>query len=214
MRAEEGLSVREISLQVGAAKSTCSVWVRDIELSDEQKRERDRRAGEALALGATRRSQYWADKRVAYREEGRSLAQRGDWLHVAGCMLYWGEGTKHRYRASLANSDPELLSLYIRFLRECYGVSDDRMRLQVQVYEDLNIKEVEDFWLATLELPRAALTKTISLRSRASSQRYATLRPLPYGTCRLTALRSVALVQSIYGALLEYIDTPQLNFPM
>ena len=36
LRKEEGLSLKEIAEKVGVAKSSVSLWVRDIELSDEQ----------------------------------------------------------------------------------------------------------------------------------------------------------------------------------
>lgn len=48
------------------------------------------------------------------------MAAERDWLHVAGCMLYWGEGNKGKNDLAITNSDPDLLRLFLRFLRECY----------------------------------------------------------------------------------------------
>lgn len=42
LRQEQGLSVNQICKQLGVAKSSVSVWVRDIQLTEEQKAELER----------------------------------------------------------------------------------------------------------------------------------------------------------------------------
>jgi len=63
-------------------------------------------------------------------------------------------------------------------------------------------REIEDFWLATAELPRSRLAKsTVNTYSRASKR--TRINRLPYGTCRVTFYSTWA-VQHIYGAIQEY----------
>src|SRR6058998_884808 len=91
MRREQGRSIKEIAGLLGVSKSSVSLWVRDIELSDEQHaalqarnglHERQRIARASMAANARAR-------RAAAQEEGgrraRSLGRR----YVGGCMLYW-----------------------------------------------------------------------------------------------------------------------------
>jgi hypothetical protein len=126
-------------------------------------------------------------------------------------MLYWAEGSKHRNTAILTNSDPDLLNVFVRFLRQCYGVPDEKLALSVNCHlgNGLELGEIEAWWLDRLELPRRCIkTATVNRPSSASSARRGHV--LPYGTARVCAY-SVCVVQSIYGAIQEYagIERPE-----
>jgi hypothetical protein len=62
------------------------------------------------------------------------MAQRGDPLHQMGCMLYWAEGSRSRNQLAFTNADPEMVDLFVHFLRRCYGVDDERIGLRVNVH--------------------------------------------------------------------------------
>src|SRR5207247_9993027 len=63
-------------------------------------------------------------------------------------------------------------------------------------------REVEDFWLSTLALPRTQLRKsTINRYSKYSQKKRR--NKLPYGTCRVVVC-DTALVQNLYGVIQEY----------
>ena len=51
-----------------------------------------------------------------------------------GCMLYWGEGSKKRNSVQFTNSDADMLELFLRFLRQCYGVLDERVAFSVNCF--------------------------------------------------------------------------------
>jgi hypothetical protein len=141
----------------------------------------------------------------AYQQEGRERARRGDPIHMAGCMLYWAEGSKQRNRLTFANSDVEMVRFFSRFLMECLGVAptDCRVRLNVYTNNGLPLKEIERHWLRALELPRSCL-RGHSLNSYPTSSSGKRRRKLPYGVCSLTVARSTHIVQHIYGAIQEY----------
>lgn len=125
LRGEEGLSMKDIARFIGVSLSSVSLWVRDIDLDDVQhaslRCRAARRRGEATAARAR------AVRREA-QERGREQARRSDPLHMAGVMLFWAEGDKQRNSVRLANSDPDLLRLFVAFLRHCYGAEVDRTR--------------------------------------------------------------------------------------
>ncbi|MGH3132336.1 MAG: hypothetical protein ACRDNY_01085, partial [Gaiellaceae bacterium] len=89
----EGRSVKEIAKMVGASQSSVSVWVRDVIVDEPQ---RQALVARARTRRNQSRSEYFRARRQPFQEEGRILARRGDPLHVAGCMLYWAEGSKSR----------------------------------------------------------------------------------------------------------------------
>ena len=118
-------------------------------------------------------------------------------------MLYWAEGGKDRNVVRFTNSDAEMVRVFLRFLRQCYGVTDGRVTPAINCYVNngLELGEIEDWWLETLELPRSSLRRShigTPRRSRGASRSV-----LVHGTARVTVC-STALAQSIYGGIQEY----------
>jgi AcrR family transcriptional regulator len=209
----DGLSVREIERRVGVSRSSVSLWVRDIELTVEQRAELaawNGRHPRQLAGAQRLRASYRAI-RVGYQEEGRALARRGDPAFAAGCMLYWAEGGKRRNAALLTNSDPEVLRFFVAFLRRYFDVTDDELSVYCNLFADHLPRqgEVEQFWLDTLELPRSSLRKSqVNVYSKYSQKKRC--NKLPYGTSRVVVHRT-RVVQAIYGAIQEIggFDRPE-----
>jgi len=126
-------------------------------------------------------------------------------------MLYWAEGDKGRQAVRISNSDPALLRLFVWFLRECYGAEVRRLSVSCNLFADHidRQREIEDFWLRTLGLPRSCLRKSIvNVYSKYSQKKRK--NKLPYGTCKVV-YNDTATVQSIYGAIQEYagFDRPE-----
>lgn len=201
----EGASLGTIHAALPVAKSTISVWVRDIPLDDEH-RQALARANPAVngrQVGQRAWSRIRRGERLRAQEHGRALARGGDTLHCAGCMLYWGEGSKSRNGVAFTNADPDMVRLFLRFLRESYRVNDDAIGLRINCHlgNGLTLAEIEQWWLTTLGLPSSCLrTSTVNRASRSSK---GVRRPLVHGTAQLR-VGSTWTVQSIYGAIQEY----------
>jgi hypothetical protein len=196
--------VREIERRVGVARSSVSNWVRDVELTAEQRetlRRRPRRPG----------SDRFRRRRGEYQDDGRSVARRGELSHGIGCMLFWAEGSRSVNSVKVTNSDPALLRLFALFLRHYFDVPDQKFRVWCNLFADHAERQqaVEQFWLDQLDLPRTCLTKSaVNIYSRYSKR----LRQntLPYGTCRIR-VHDVRIAQHLYGAIQEYggFDRPE-----
>ncbi|TML20625.1 MAG: hypothetical protein E6G32_09330 [Actinobacteria bacterium] len=206
MRTDDGLSIKTIAQRLCVSTSSVSLWVRDIELTDTQKAALleqnpayNRQLNGWTVMAARRRS-----ARLQAQEVGRVLARRREPLHVAGCMLYWAEGDKGRNQVRLSNSDPELLRLFVSFLRTYFDLGDHEIRLTCHLFADHIEKQrdIERFWLDLLGLPEANLLKSVvNVYSRHSKRKR--LNMLPYGTARVVVNRT-SVLQSIYGAIQEY----------
>lgn len=130
------------------------------------------------------------------------LAANGDPLFVTGCMPYWAEGAKGRNQVKFANSDPEMVRLFVRFLRTYWNV-DDTIRVTCNLFADHleRQREIEDFWLKTAGVSRTSLCKsTVNVYSKYSQKKRQ--NRLPYGTCRITVSRT-RIVRGIYGGIQE-----------
>jgi Homeodomain-like domain len=212
LRRDEGRSIKEIAALLRVSPSSVSRWTADIALSPgfaEALRQRNPAINGRLN-GSRGKSVARRDARMAEQQRGRELARHPTRLHLAGCMLYWAEGSKDRNTVKLTNSDPDLLALFVRFLRECYAVAPHRMALSINCHlnNGLELGEIEAWWLHRLGLPAASLRKaTVNAPSRASRWRR---NVLIYGTARVSVY-STAIVQSIYGAIQHYagIDRPE-----
>lgn len=200
------MSIKEIARLLAVSRSSVSVWVRDIELTEAQHealRQRNPIYNQQLAAHAATAAKRRGE-RQGYQAHGRALARQGNALFAAGCMLFWAEGSKARNTLQFSNSDPEMMRLFIRFLRTFFDVGDERFRARCNLFADhlAQQEEVEEFWLRQLGLPRSCLTKSTINRYSKSSQRKR-VRMLPYGTCCLS-VHSTRIVQSLYGAIQEY----------
>jgi hypothetical protein len=95
--------------------------------------------------------------------------------------------------------------LFLRFLRECFGLGPEDLTLRLNVYtgNGLTVRQIEDQWLTVLDLPRTCLRKHY-LNKRPAPYSGRKNGKLPYGVCCLSVLRSTWLVQHIYGGIHVY----------
>ena len=213
LRAEQGLPIKEIARVVGVSVGSVSTWVRDVPLTPAQEAALDARnpVRNRQRRGTVNNSRRCRDTRQEAQTHGRELARRGGPGFIAGCMLYWAEGAKNRNNVTFTNSNVDLVECFVRFLRECYDVADERVAFSVNCFlgNGLTVDEIHAWWLARLRLPVTCLRKPAINRASSASKRLKG-NILPYGTARI-AVHSTFIVQSIYGAIQEYagIDRPE-----
>lgn len=203
LRAKEGLSVKQIAKRLKASQGSVSIWVRDVELTDEQKYTLHLNRG---IKAADRRSETYRQRRMVYQQEGRERAREKDSLHLAGCMLYWAEGSKGKNTLGFSNADPNMIKFFWGFLRECFGVTADQLDVRLAYYTDNGItaEEIHQYWLALLNIPTHCLGKPVADNLPVSSQRKQGKRKtLPFGTCTLR-VNNTRILQQIFGAIQEY----------
>ncbi len=82
-----------------------------------------------------------------------NLSEKQKILKIAGVMLYWGEGSKKGSSVALANSDPKMVIIFLKFLREICGVDEKRLRIGLHHYRDHNVKRLLAFWSRTTKIP-------------------------------------------------------------
>jgi predicted transcriptional regulator len=208
----EGRSVKEIVVMLGVAKSSVSVWVRDIKLTDEQKTELHQRRGQfgERNHGSRVNREQGLETRLAFQRAGRERARENRPLHLAGCMLYWAEGAKGRNGVYFVNSDPNMIVFFMRFLRDEFHVENDSVavRIHCHTHDEQEIKRIEKYWCDLLGLPITAVKKTYVKDSNSTR-----LNRLQNGVCDIRVHRT-EIVQHIFGAIQEYagFDNPAWLF--
>lgn len=204
---EQGLAITKIASELGVSKASVSVWVRGIILSQDQldKLHSTCNRYKNALLGAKIKREIGISNRLKFQTSGREKAKELNWLHVAGCMLYWGEGAKTRNCCKISNSDPCLLLLFIKFLYQCYDVTSDQIKVTIYAHTTVNsIEHIELYWQKILNLPRSCFYKSVQNKTSIASKNKKPKDSLPYGTVHLSVKSSTKIVQSIFGAIQEY----------
>ncbi|MEI8350614.1 MAG: hypothetical protein WCI77_10750 [Candidatus Omnitrophota bacterium] len=80
-------------------------------------------------------------------------------LKIAGIMLYWAEGTFVGNTVDFTNSNPEMVKIYIKFLREVCGVKEERLRVYLYAYPHHNIEELKAYWQSITKIPLSRFTQ-------------------------------------------------------
>lgn len=89
-----------------------------------------------------------------------NLLPKEENLRIAGIMLYWGEGTKSGNSVVFTNSDPDMVILFLRFLRVICGIDEGRLRLLLHLYSDQNEEDMKLFWSKATNIPLDQFSKT------------------------------------------------------
>lgn len=197
----EGFSMNEIALRLDVSKSSVSLWTRDVELPSNCKgRLGKKRTVQEYANNGKGAARVAREKRQTYQDSGAERFIAGDKLFMMGCMLYWCEGQKSKNAICFSNADPDVISVFIRFLRDSMAVAEEKIKLRIHAYLNNGIlqSEIEEFWLKTAGLSRVALHKgTYDVYSRSSARKK---RNLLYGTAHITVCSTVKL-HEIYGGI-------------
>lgn len=82
-----------------------------------------------------------------------NLSHRDELLKVAGVMLYWGEGTKSRGTVALSNSNPMIIKIFLKFLRNICGIDNSRLHATIHYYEDQDLSTLLNFWSEKTLIP-------------------------------------------------------------
>lgn len=76
-------------------------------------------------------------------------------LFALAIGLYMGEGTRNGiHEVALANTNPNVLKIFIRFMIEICGVQRDKLRLKLNVYDDCDVEEAINWWCNQVNLKK------------------------------------------------------------
>lgn len=151
-------TLQEIATELGVAKSSVSLWVRDVDFVP---RPRLNRNYGARAHRPHRQRARKLDEIARLDAEGRerleSLSRRE--ALVAGVALYAGEGSKTDGCVSMANTNAELLAFFCRWLREFFEVDEGRLRGRIYLHQGLDVVAATEYWSTVTDVPVAQFGK-------------------------------------------------------
>ena len=192
---KSGLSYSEIKKSINASKSTLSKWLKDIELTDEQKK----RLSKLQATGYLGAKTIQARSK-AHHDEIKATAKKevsflvNNPLFISGLMLYWAEGDRRSGQVEFSNSDPEMIRLMMKWFREFCNIPETKFRIGLFVHS-LHIKEnYLEFWSRVTSLPISQFNKPYIKTTIFSNKK----NKLYEGTC-VIKIHSKDLFSKILG---------------
>lgn len=89
------------------------------------------------------------------------FSRQEELLCMAGTMLYWGEGFQSVEASGVdfSNSKPEMVLLFLNFLRTICGVQESKLRAYLYCYSNQNSGELIEFWSKRTKIPKKQFTK-------------------------------------------------------
>jgi hypothetical protein len=190
LRLDHGLGYASIAKILPVAKSTLGVWLKDYPLNEdriEELRSKNLKNNEAkierFRNTMRKKKEDRADALYSeYSEKMRDLSPKD--FFAAGLMLYIAEGSKTSdYRIALTNTDPRVIKFFVKWLNEFFGVKLDDIKVQLHLYENMNIDEEISFWVKTLGVNTDQLYKSYISKLKPSSFSYR--ESFRHGTCKV-----------------------------
>lgn len=180
----QGSSLPEISEQLNIPKTTVFRYVQGVEILPEFLTEW------SIKRGGSRKRKLLKETRAF--EEGKRLVKKlsNKEKILFLCALYWAEGNKKGF--DLSNTDPALIKVYVNGLREVFGISNDRIRVSLRLYEDLDKEKCLSFWSQIVNIPKEKFIGVNTLLGKKKGK-------LEYGMCRIRILKGGDLLKKVNG---------------
>lgn len=199
----QGKTYTEIQKIIPVCKSSLSYWLRNIELTSEQ-RERIQYKNQLIKKSFIEYNELKkreAEKRRnnikdAAKKEINKISQRE--LKLLGIALYWAKGSKgsRSGTAVFSNSDPFMIVLMMHWFRKICCVPELKFRSSFQAYNSQNIEEIKAYWSKLTDIPQGQFIAPSLRTSMTSKGKRGNI--LPYGTLRIQIADS-ALLMKILG---------------
>ena len=90
-------------------------------------------------------------------------------LFHLGIGLYIGEGTKNKQQVRLANTDPQVIRAFLRFLREICGVEEKKISAWLNIFDDVDLEEAQAYWRQVTGLPQSQFYKPFVRANRGGN---------------------------------------------
>ncbi len=190
-RRSKGNSIPEISQALSIPKTTVYRYAKDVKV-----------IAKYLKVLRGRKTGGSRNRMIRLQEEAlrkgveivQELSKKEKILFL--CAIYWAEGNKKEL--ILTNTDPEIIRMFTNGLRELFGVSDDRIKVSIRIYSDLNQNDCLNFWSAVTKIPKEKFYKTYVLEGKKIGK-------LKYGMCRVRISKGSSLLKQIQGINLAFV---------
>jgi hypothetical protein len=151
----QSCTLNEIAHELGVSKASVSVWVRDVEFTP-----RPRTGGHPAGPTHPLRVKKQAEVERCHQEAIEFIGEVSDRDRLMYALaLYAGEGAKGGDKILFANSDPDLVRVFLGWFRHQFELDESRLRMRLYLHEDLDLDCALAFWKDVTNIPISQFQK-------------------------------------------------------
>lgn len=150
---KEGFSYSYISKKMFVAKSTLSLWLRNIEFAHNLQTQEIISSTRSRGIEMKRVDKIMSYQSAALHAEKQmgKISERD--MHMLGLGIYIGEGSKTNNFVRVVNSDSKIIRFMIGWLKTSFGLTNSNFKVRIHMYPDNDEREVVKYWKKELKLP-------------------------------------------------------------
>jgi len=210
----QGRTYREILMDVQVAKSTLSLWLREVGLSKSQKQRITQKRLRAGLRGAMVKKQQRIDStniiKASAKRDVKHISKRELWL--IGVALYWAEGDKEKTwsKSSMlrfGNSDPNMVKVYIKWLLSILSVDRSQINFRIALHTNNKhrLLEIEKYWLNVTGFSKKYFQRVTYKKHNPKTNRK-NIEANYFGLLNVNVKRSTALNRKVAGWVEGIVD--------
>lgn len=196
---KQGHTYKEILTRVPVAKSSLSLWLKDLPLTKAEKASlKDRKNsqithGRIKAAGILRTKRLQREKIQFIEAKNIFTKYKNQPLFHTGIALYWAEGGKRTDQWQFMNSDFEMQNIMLLWLEKFIGINRDDVRFRLYIHKPYIQEQNDIWWSKMLQVNHAQFLKTIVKPTNLGIKK----RPNYKGCLRIEVCSSKALLNQM-----------------
>ncbi len=203
---KEGKTYSEILEVVPVAKSTLSIWLREVGMAKAQKQRFTKiKRLASLRGGQAKKKQRIERQNKIFLESRSKIKSISEYeLFLIGICLYWAEGTKEKEyhpgsQTALSNMDPKIIITFLKWLEKICKIPKNMIGFEMTLHKThrKRLNEVKRFWSKTTGFPIRNFSKVYFKRNRIKKTNRKNTEEKYYGVLKIKIRRSSDLVRRI-----------------
>ena len=206
---KRGMSYSEIENRTHVPKSTLSYWLKNLKLTEEQKKKLNEQRLEAMKRGlekkTSQRLQMIDQIKITSVKSINKISKRELWL--MGIVLYWrerflsGNESDMREGVRFTSSDPYLIKLFLKWLYEIGDIKNDEIKFNIFIGEKRrnSMNEVIEYWADVTNLSPNFFSSVYFQKERLKKAKRTIKNKTSMGLLRVRVKSSSMLARQIAG---------------
>lgn len=201
---KQGFSYSEIMSAVSVSKSTLSLWLKGIELSEieEQRLLRKRNSARRRGVETRKAKASKATEEIVEKsaEDIKEISKKELWL--MGIVLYWRENFSKRIPTGgvhFTSSDIRLIKLFLKWLKEIGNIQEEEIAFDIFVKNEGGIGDPVGYWSRETGFSRKIFSHVYFQTPYAGKNKKKTSNNSGNGFLRIRVKSSSMLARQIAG---------------
>lgn len=194
-----GYSYKDILSEIPVAKSTISVWLKDLPLTSEEKkllkgrRDSNISRGRIKSAAANRRNRLEREKSLFERSKVEFDRFKNNPMFLVGIGLYWAEGSKRTSTFQFMNSDPDMINFMLLWCKKFLYNRFGDVYLRLYMHKIYSYEKCEEYWSKITGFPMSKFKKTVYKPNGLGFKK----RPMYKGCIRIEILKGTDLLRKM-----------------